>query len=366
MAHIQAAVTQPAWPGCFLLPAFDEQVPVALGSEHLRARLLAKFAEISAEQGVPLPAGADYRCLEKVVAAQWQQYVDAASGGQPIVSGKPTVVVRDDCIGFRVDALSNLNVFQLKPVIMALENSRTGLGWFVFSVLDDCRSHGHEFYDMCLAAYVLDPHHGELDEFTDEAYVRHLINYEGLDDVSKNEITPQVIERLKPDYSFWPSDVLKTVDGHAHLLGRGRAPKPLSAPGAKRWLADHARHRFASVVHLAAQLKAEFAADRDRAFVWNRSLTDHDDDVQPIGAAGVLAWDDPSLLIELVQHHEEYAYNGSGGVEEYARSLLQGTDLEGDAGLRKLVRDAKRYFKRWGLINRLLTHFPIWEEDDET
>ena len=323
MTHIQAAALPPAWPGCFLLPVFDEQVPVAMGSEHVRERLLARFAKISAEGGVPLPAGADFRSLEKVVAVQWQQYVDAAFGDRTFVAGMPTVVVRDDCIGFRVDALSNLNVFQLKPVITALEQSRRGLGWFVLSVLDTCRSHGHEFYDMCLAAWVLDPHHGELDEFTDEAYVRHLINYEGLNDISENEITPQVIERLKPDYMFWPSDVLETVDGHAHLLGRGRAPKPLSARSAKQWLADHARDPFSSVVQLAAQLKAEFAADRDRAFVWNRSLTDQDEDIQPIGAAAFLAWDDPALLLELVQHHEEYAYNGGGGVEESTRQTTR-------------------------------------------
>ena len=364
MTHIQAAAMQPAWPGCFLLPVLDEQVPVALGSEHLRARLLARFAKISAEEGVPLPVGASYHAVEKVVTAQWQQYVDAAFGDRPIVSGKPTVVVRDDCIGLRVDALSNLNVFQLKPVITALEKSRRGLGWFVLSVLETCRSHGHEFYDMCLAAWVLDPHHGELDRFTDEAYVRFLINYEGLD-ISEDEITPEVIEKLKPDYMFWPSDVLETVDGHAHLLGRVRSPKPMSARSAKKWLADHAREPFASVVQLATQLKAEFAADKDRAFVWSRSLTDQDEDVQPIGAAAFLAWDDPALLLELVQHHEEYAYNGGGGAEEYARSLVRGTDLEDDADLRKLVHDAKRYFKRWGLINQLLTHFPIWEEYDE-
>ena len=365
MTHIQAAVTQPAWPGCFLLPAFDEQVPVAIGSEHVRARILARLAKISAEEGVPLPAGADFRSVEKVVAAQWQQHVDAAFGDRPMVSGKPTVVVRDDCIGFRIDALSNLNVFQLKPVITALEKSCSGLGWFVLSVLDTCRSHGHEFYDMCLAAWVLDPHHGELDSFTDEAYVRFLINHEGLD-LSEDDITPEVIEQIKPDHMFWPSDVLETVDGHAHLLGRGRAPKPLSARGATKWLADHARDPFAPVVQLATKLKAEFTADKDRAFVWSRSLTDQDEDVQPIGAAAFLAWDDPGLLLELVQHHEEYAYNGGGGAEEYARSLVFGIDLEDDADLRKLVRDAKRYFKRWGLINQLLTHFPTWEGNDET
>lgn len=359
-AHLARSVS----PGSFLIPAIDPEIPVSISQSRRRQQVLARLAKATAAKGFPLPQGT-YTSIEDVIREQWTQLLKGCLQSDVFANAPaaPTVVVTDDHLQVVIGSVSQLSLYRLKPVVEKLEAAAPGLGWFVHKVLESASYHGHELYDMRMVAYLLDMHHSDMDEFTDEAYARAVLAYEG-EIYPKGPIPPEVIEGLREQYSFWPSALLEAVDGHAHLLHWGAKNKSeiMSASAARKWLSSHKRSSHAPVVSTALQLYRAFKKDKDRAFVWNGG----EDETETVGALGFVAWNDPGTLLEAVQHHEEMVLNAGQCEEAFARCRLPLDENLTDAHLRKFVSVSVDYFNRWGLLAKLLSHFPTWESDDET
>jgi len=354
-------------PGCFFIPAIDAAVPVNFSQDVSRAQILARFATAAAAAGVPIPVGG-FLSIEEVVTAQWQQWFERGFPPHAFrgLVGAPVIRVTDEELQVVITATSNLDVFRLKPVIEGLEKTLPGLGWFVHSVLNLASYHAHEMYDMSRASYMMDSNYWDMDEFSDEAYARSVIMNEG-QDPPEGPIPPETMERLRADYSFWPSDILAEVDGHAHLLGHLPAPdyvKPpkLSLTKVKTWLRGNRRHQHAKLVDVALELRAMCERDKERVFVWDGT----EDETETLGAMCFIAWDVPDFLLEAVSHYEQNQYNGGQAVEAFARTTLALDEKVTDADIRKLASSTVDYFNRWALLAKLLSHFPIWSDDDET
>ncbi|TWO71491.1 PRTRC system protein F [Caenimonas sedimenti] len=365
-----------ALPGCFCLPALDEAIPTELTNERGRRRSLARFAQASEKIGVPLPSGT-FTSIEQMLEAQWSGYATSvfAHLSEELAPAKPYVTVRDDRLEVAIGACSGLSVYRLKPVIEALEAAEPGIGWFVHSVLDKCRVHGHEIYDLALAGYVF---YGHIDmhEFTDEAYARALLWEEGVEPPEDGPLPPDQIEEMRGNYGMWPSDTIADAGGFKHLYGyvavetgpksaRGetdRRPKVASDTKVRQWLRANGGHQLQPAVDVALRLKTALAMDKDRAFVWHSPRDPYQgEDWDPMGALALLTWDDPGLLIEAVEHHEQNLMNGGQAIEAFARTSLP---LSAATRLTKLVdlaSDTKQYLQRWSLLAELLSHLPLWE-----
>ncbi len=245
-----APVPRAAPPGCFYIPAIDAAIPDKLCQDVKRGQMLARFATVAADAGVPLPEGT-FLSIEEVAAAQWQQWfqrsfpADAFRG----LVGAPVLRVTDEVLQVVIGAKSNLDVYRLKPVIEKMESTAPGLGWFVHSVINLASCHAHEIYDMSRASYMMDAYYWDMDEFSDEAYARLVMQHEG-QDPPNGPIPPETLAQLRTEYRYWPSDVLKDVDGHAHLLGHVPAPnyvKPPTLTPAKATVVSHSLSRFTAL-----------------------------------------------------------------------------------------------------------------------
>lgn len=369
-------IARPAATSCFLIPAIDPEIPGRFSKDASRSQLLARFSKAATAVGIALPEG-DFLNIEEVVKAQWLQHLQRSYPADAFrgAVGLPVIRVTDDRLQVVIGAASNLDVYQLKPVVTALEAMQAGLGWYVHSVLDMATHHAHEMYGMAQVPYMLHAALYDLEEFSDEAYARSLIMDQG-DYPPEGPIPQETMEQLRQDYGYWPSDLLKDVDGHAHLLGGPSAPgskppKRLTIRQARNWLRGNPGASHAEVVQAALDLETACKRDADRTFLWHGSRVmshdAYDEDEDPMGAMCFIAWEDPELLMEAVSHFEQNQYNGGQAVEAFARTTLFLEDNQTtDADLRKVAKATADYFNRWALLSRLLSHFPVWNNDDET
>lgn len=361
MSTIEACTPGGPPHGGFCLPAIDPEIPPELDQGVRRRQILAKFVGFAAKAGVSLPSGA-FTSIDQVVQAQWQQHLEQTypTGTFGRLAGKPEVLVTDTQLAVTITSEHRLNAYRMKPVVEALEKSQPGMGWFLEDVISTASHYGHELYTMGHVSHWLDYTFGYLDELTDEAYARHLLEQEG-NEVGKDSVPEATIERLRGEYSHWPSDVIEEVDGHKHLLGWASPGLVRATPAQARiWLQKHPRHAHAKTVELALKLMALFKRS-DQDFVWDGQ---HDDS-ETIGAMAFIAWDHPGLLFEAVQHNEEMAYQGGMGVEAYARCQVLLEPETATAEIRRLAKATVNYMKRWALLEDLLSRLPICEGDEE-
>lgn len=371
MSNTVASAALPAPTGGLFIPSIDEEVPVRFCKDLQRAQTLARFAKAAERAGVPLPVG-NFLSIEQVVAAQWEQFLtsnfplDAFDG----LAGAPAIGVSDDTLEVVINAESNLNAYQLKPVVEEIEAAASGLGWFIESVLSASTSHGHQIYDMGLVTYMLDVFHGNMGDFSDQGYAHSLLVEQGERDVPALGLIPQqTIDELKEQYNFWPSDLLTEVGGHKHLLRQGTAPgekmpKVMSDREAAKWLKANRGHKLAGAVETAIELRKALKNDPVREFIWF-GINDVGDESEPMGALCFLCWEDPHLLFEAVSHFEQNQYGGGMAVEAFARRVVNLAEAA-DEDLRYVAETTVDYFNRWALLGKLLSYFPIWGDDDET
>jgi len=365
MSINQAPQARAASPGCFYIPAIDASVPARFSKEFQRSQTLARFAAAAAAVGVPLPTG-DFFNIEQVVQQQWAQFIEKQFSAEAFqgVRADPVFQITDDALAVVITSNSSLSIYRLKPVVESLESQALGLGWFVHSVIQAAGYHAHAMYDMGMVTYMLDAFHWNMDECTDEAYARSVMIDMG-QDPPEGPIPKETIDALREQYSYWPSDILAEVDGHEHLVGYcapSARPPTMTSRKAKQWLRENGGNAFAPMVRIAIDLDAAHKRDKERAFTWDGS----EDDSDTLGALCFVAWDNPHLLLEAVEHHEQNQYNGGQAVEAFARCTLDLAKNGTEPDLRQLARSTVDYFNRWALLGKLLSHFPIWEDDDET
>jgi PRTRC genetic system protein F len=356
---------RPAWSGTFTLPRVEPEVPRVITNDGARAMVLARFAAAATEVGLPLPEGT-YAGIEEVVRSQWAQYIEKTFAAQSfaLLHGGVSIEVTDERLTMWAVAPNNLEIFQAKPVVEALESACQGLGWFVYRTVTTGHSHGLGLYDMEVAASSGLMYLHDIEKFTDDAYAAYIWEFE--EGNRPEDFTPDAAKEMRENYNLWPSEFLAQLDGHGHILHAPgcKWPKMLTSKSAVAWLRSNPDHELAGVVAAAVAVQKEWDRDKTHAFCLARA--DQDDDTDFIGAPAFIAWDSPELLLELVRHHEEYSYNGGSVIEAFGCAHLSYEKQPSDQDLRAFASNAMTYFKRWHLLAQCLSHFPTYEEDDET
>jgi len=359
MSHATPAPVH-AVQGAICLPTIDSAIVLEFGSQAAKNRTLARFALMSEQNGLILPMG-DFTSIEQMVARQWSDHLtrtfpDGLGHGLRAV---PMICIDDAHLSVIFTAVSNINCYRAKPVVEALEQAHKGLGWFVYdtAVMD----RGLHVYDPSVIGHVIEGRFWEIEEITDEAYAAHLLNEEGR---SGTEVTPEVIEELRKQYSYWPSDLLGGFEGAAHLLGLSniKPPKPLDACQVEVWLGQNEEHPFAQCVRDALTHHVLMTAPDCPNFAY--VFQDDEDDTDVIGAMAFVSWDDPGLLIEMAGEMEQLAYQGGYIAEAVGRMRIGCAPEPTDEDLSHLVRATLAYLKRWQQLEKLMSHFPIYENED--
>lgn len=350
--------------GTFVLPEIHSEIPSSFGKDFIRKQALARFALATEQIGIPLPGG-DFTSIEKILARQWQHYLGETLNEHAKTHLKvlPEIIATDASLEVIMTARSELNTYRLKPIVEKLEKIVPGLGWYVQETISRVRAHGIEIYDSLLMAYALEYNYEGAE--TDEEYVRLLMENEG-EESEDQEITDEVMARYKESYSWFPSDILKELDGHRRLLGW----MPLKGTGevrtrtlSRRQAINALRNRrlkgkLRECVNDAIHLDRLLAADKKSDFHWHEI-----DDADLIGAACFIAWDRPNLLWEQIEHHETNLYNGGMAYEALGKASIS---IDADAAeIKKLAREMRAYFERWNALGKLLSHFPNHEEDED-
>lgn len=339
--------------GTFVLPKISSDVPLVIGNESVAHQALAKFSLAAEKIGMELPGG-DIRKLEGIVQKQLQDWLDKQIGAnaRKCLSGKPLIAADSNEIVFFMQAVSNLELLKMKPVIEALETAVPGLGWYVVDVIE--RSHGRGISLYSPSAMSHHSYYYFSGAESDKEFVTEMRAQEGEEEPSDEELA-ELIEQARNDYGYLPSSMLESVEGHGHLLG-------WASPDGKQ-KRKHLKKRQVAVLLKSTDLpdglkqcvSDAIALDRiyskDKgAYCWDNS-----DDEEQIGAACFIAWDDPGMLFELAGHHEEDAYNSGTGIECLCRFKVNTGATP--AEFEQMVRLMRTYFDQWNALGNLLVHF---------
>ncbi|OZA47015.1 MAG: hypothetical protein B7X88_23000 [Polaromonas sp. 17-63-33] len=357
-------------PGRFVLPQIATDIPARLGKESVKHQVLAKFALAAEAIGLPLPGG-DFVSIEEVVHQQWGNYYNAtmAPESNQFLAGNLEIVVSNKRLEARIASSPNLVIVQAKPVITALESKMPGLGWYVMDVLGRAAGHGMNVYDCHLVGYQSQSYLFEAE--SDEEFAKNLFNEEH-GSGPKAEDIPMLIEAYRDDYAYLPSDVLRQVDGHKHLLGWTDS----SEAGRRRaFVSKHAEAAlagialdpgFAKCVQAAIALDKLFKKDKARAFSWSGEEVDPEDGEdfgdypEQVGAVCIVAWEETDMLLEMIEHSERGAYE-NGTAYEYQGMAWVPLDASSKE-IKNLARDLRAYLERWNAMALLVSCFPFAEE----
>lgn len=342
--------------GTFVLPKISSEVPLVIGGEFIVNQSLAKFSLAAEKMGMELPGG-DFPKLEKIVQAQLQGWLDKQIGAnaRDTLRGQPLIITTPDEIEFFMRATSDLELLTLKPVIDALEAKVPGLGWYVVDVIEQSHGRGIGLYSPASMS-----HHSYYyfsGAESDEEFVKEMCAQNGEDEPTPEEL-PGLLEEAKNQYGYLPSGMLESVDGHAHLLGWAT---PKGEPKRKHLKRKQVTALLKSVDMPESLLKCvtdaialESAYKKYKgAFSWDNS--NDRDELDPIGAACFIAWDDADLLLELIQHFEEGTYNSGTAVECLCRLKVATGATPGE--FEHMARLMRAYFDQWNALGNLLVHF---------
>jgi PRTRC genetic system protein F len=340
--------------GTFVLPLISPAVPMVIGGEVIAHQSLAMFSLAAEKFGFDLPGG-DLTSLESIIQLQLQNWLEKqiTDNARICLNGQPSVVATSEEITFYMNAVSNLELFHLKPIIDAIEAKAPGLGWYVVDVIERSSGRGITVYGPSAMA------HHSVSYFngaeSDADFVKEMQAMEGHEDPSEEDMA-ELVEQAREDHAFLPSDVLASVDGHSHLLG-------WATPGSKlvkrKWLtkkqavlalkASDLPEDMRNCVTDAIALDRLYSKDKG-AYCWDGS-----DEVEPIGAACFVAWDDASILMELIGHYEEDTYNSGMAHECLCRFNVNTGATPGE--FKNMARLMRAYFDQWNALGNLLMHF---------
>ena len=355
------ALERPMKPhGTFLLPDLSPEVPTFIGTQALAFEVLAKFCLAADKVGMGLPTQ-DPNKLEVFAQQQLQSWIASQIGknARATLVGQPSLALDDDKLEFRMNAESRLPLMQMKSVIEALENHAPGLGRYVVDVIESCHRSGVPLYSpLAMGWHTEYTFHGQT---TDLDFLAETGDHENLDDLSPKEITA-LIEKESENYGFMPSDVLKSVDGHAWLLGwfSDKGPQRLKALRTKR-VREILRSREISpslrnCVKNTIEVERLFKRNRNK-FHWHseNQVGDTNEDEQ-LGAACFLLWKDKKYAYELASGFEQNLYEAGMAAECLCRFSVAFTanDLE----ILKFVRLIRDYIEQWNALGELLAQFP--------
>jgi PRTRC genetic system protein F len=341
------------------LPSVSADVPIAIGGESLAYQPLAKFALAAESVGMALPGGALNSPI-RIVQEQLQNWLDTQIGdnARATLSGSPAIEADRSAVRFFMNASSSLATLRLKPVIEALENVEAGLGWFVVDVIELSNGSGISVYSPRQMGYHADHHF--LGAQSDLDFLVEMQSLEGAELPTGQEELAAMLNQAKSDYGLLPSLVLESVGGHRHLLGWSTPPgskNPQSMPlsRVKALISQETLPGdLLPCVLDAVELSHLYSVDKD-AFMWSYDTGDYEDE-EPVGGACFIAWDDPSILMELAEHYEVHHMQSGTALECLCRLAVPASASDKD--FRRFAKLICLYFKQWNALGNLLSHFP--------
>lgn len=327
-------------------------------------QILANLALEAHAHGVALPGG-KFTTTKNTLQAQWKTYIAAACGPQLPVSMDLAFSVSPAAIKVQLSPGMNIAVLRMKPIVEGLNKALKGLGWWVFEAASAATQDRYPIYRVQDAADFLEYSCFAGADFSDESFIEEY-NQSCGEDLTREQMDEE-------GNFFWPSDLIKAVDGHTWLLGRvERDPHThnLTTLGKKPYIATIDEvHKFLKG-RAPKELKiivADFLAllhdlTRPDSLMKDAAAPIHDDDAdyeyssECIGASCALVWDNEDMPLNLLRHHEvEMQEHG-----EYEEIHIEfKADPANQVSVSRLVQSIKDFVTRHAAIGKAFSHFEV-------
>lgn len=356
--------------GSWVIPGINAGVPSILRMPGTQVdQQMAAFSLRAHAQGVSLPGGMFTNPID-TINKQWRKYVVSRCGSSDPLGLSMELVFAQNTITATVTTESCINIFRLKPVIEALNESLAGLGWLVFEIITNATADRYPIYridDMAQIASML----WYSDEFDDENLAKLLRE--------QDEISPKVsVATLKKKYKFpWPSELVRAVDGHEWMLGilaydqtrklwvrKGTKPKSCSLQDARTFARQPGTSPALKAVAMDALKLRKELQRKDSKLIdakgYEPELADEDDGEEAdqarlVGASCALVWDKHLQLFEAIGHNEQMEME-CGEATNVVYSFSANPTQE--AQVSELIQSMQDFVSRHAAISRVLRHFP--------
>jgi PRTRC genetic system protein F len=355
--------------GFWCIPAISDDIPLVLTSTGTVAPLhIAAFALEGHALGVALPRG-KFTDPKHSLQRQWEQYIKGECGPDDPVNLNLQVAVDEDRLRVLVSADPSLNIFRLKPVIERINAIDPKVGWFVYDAVKKASHEGYPIYQI-----------SDIADFAQMLWHQDCVtDAELAQQLRENEGTRDSMKTLRETYTFpWPSDMAKAVDGHEWMLMRysfsrkaGRmvptAKKPKSATLAQaEAFAKHSRAPadlrkvVTAAIELIDEINRKDSAMRTiprvkPADLEDSSYLDDDSYINPYGAACMVVWDDPTLMVDALEHWESSEMQDGYATEVH---LVLKADVTCEEQYGTVVKQLKDLIRHHACVSRLLKQFP--------
>jgi PRTRC genetic system protein F len=351
----EAPPSLPAWQA-FALPGLAAEIPmiITVGGDH--DVLAAKFILASEDAGVPLPTNTKGSLLE-VLGRQWQQYIQSKTSdlNRDYRGVEMSIVLGAETLALSLRTEEVVRTYRVKPLVQRLERIKPGLGWYVYHLIGGIYSRGLHYMDMGWYSWFTD-RYGSCPE-TDEELAQAILEEQFYDETDYLPFDVKRMEEYKEALSdfmpAWPSDVIKAVDGHAHLAGLSKGkgikvkPKNLTKTAFKRLAADKTLPRkVREALNAAKALEAQI--DKIEAGV----LTPEDGDRVPLF---LLAWNQPHIMWNIANSMLDDSMNG--GVLEYDLAIQKVTADSTQSDLKAMAMNFINLIDLYRATLKLLEHF---------
>lgn len=355
-SSISQVLPRPSAWQALALPGLAADIPmiINLGADH--DVLAARFILASEDAGVPLPTNTKGTLLE-VLGRQWQQYIQGKTAdlSRDYRGVEMCVTLASDSLSLAVRTEQVARTYRVKPLVRRLERVTPGLGWYVYDMLSGIYSRGLHYMDMSWYSWFTERYGTSAG--TDEELAQTILE-EGFGD--ETELLPfdpsrmeEYREALLDFVPAWPSEVVKALDGYAHLAGlpAGKGarskPKQLSKTAFKKLAADRTLPRKVNEV-----LKAALILQTQINKIECGLLTPEDGDRVPLF---LLAWDSPHIMWSIANSVLDDSMNS--GVLEYDLAIQRVSAASTPSDLRAMAVNFINLIDLYRATLQLLTHF---------
>lgn len=323
-------------------------------------RILATFALEAHANGVSLPAG-KFTATNKTVQAQWNKYIATACGKISPLDMRMSFEVSPTDIKVSISPGGHIDFLRMKPIVEALNNVHTGLGWWVYQTASSASIDRYPIYRVQDLPDFLQTDCG-CSDFSDEGLIKDYLEGSGEKILTREE--------FEKEYQvFWPSELIKAVDDHAWLLNAnsyneksgkwvrvGKKPPIATLKDAKKFLAGRAPKALKTIVEDFVALHDELNRPKSLMKDASGQIDEYGDGMQPIGASCALVWDSHDMPWSLIQHFEESLSNHGEYCDEH---IVFQSDAFNQVSISRLVQSLKDFVTRHAAINKAFTHFEV-------
>lgn len=296
--------------GTFCLPKFHDAVPLdLLSGSSLSSKTLAKFALTS---GIKLPEGS-FTTVIDATQKQWEGYFKGLQESALCPNLYFLVNATSDYVDVSIHPTGDINAFYLKPLVERLNGIENGLGWWVYDFFYRVGCY-YCMYNMNRLQDIIS-YDARMDATTD---AEQLENYNSWYDTEF-----EAIEEFRKEYEdYFPSDLVKCVDGHGWMLNFREGEFQVKPPvfnldenySDVEGLLNDADKAF---LLKALKLKEMTKICSDQIF---GEVPDFDDECSQdiLGATCFMFWNESSEFHQIIDDYERHLQEGG----EYRDSLM--------------------------------------------